>query len=320
MGGFFGLELPSYGHFPQWQEGRSVAVNSGRNALEYILRCLGDVRRVHVPWYTCHTVTETLARLRIPCSFYRVDETLEPLALPEPEYGEYVLYTNYFGIKEACVDALAARYGPRLIVDNALALYSRAREGASSLYSPRKFSGLPDGGVAVMDCPSLTLDERDESAPHAGFLLECLERGVEAASAACERSERRLGEAPLRRMSRLTARLIDGIDYEAARLRRLENFRFLHERLGGWNRLRLDVEAMSAPFCYPLWTGLSGLRDMLIDERILIPLLWPEVLDAAPLDGVERRLALNLLPLPVDQRYGLEDMERIACAVERFYQ
>lgn len=41
IGGFFGLELPEYGNFPQWHAGRSVAVNSGRRALEYILRCLG---------------------------------------------------------------------------------------------------------------------------------------------------------------------------------------------------------------------------------------------------------------------------------------
>ena len=43
IGGFFGLELPEYGNFPQWHAGRSVAVNSGRRALEYILRCLGGM-------------------------------------------------------------------------------------------------------------------------------------------------------------------------------------------------------------------------------------------------------------------------------------
>ena len=48
IGGFFGLELPEYGNFPQWHPGRSVAVNSGRRALEYILRRLGDVRCVRV--------------------------------------------------------------------------------------------------------------------------------------------------------------------------------------------------------------------------------------------------------------------------------
>lgn len=319
IGGFFGLELPEYGNFPQGHAGRSVAVNSGRRALEYILRCLDGVRRVHVPLYTCGTVPETMELLHIPCSCYRLDECLEPESLPALGEGEYFLYTNYFGIKEDCVDRLASRYGGRLIVDNALALYSAPRPGTACFYSPRKFSGLPDGGVAVTDCPGPELTERDESLPHASFLLECAASGPEAAAAASGRSERRLGHAPLRLMSRLTERLIRGIDYEGARRRRMDNFRFLHERLGHLNRLSPDLDSMSAPYCYPLWTGLADLRDALIDARILIPVLWPEVLEKALPGSVEWKLARNLLPLPVDQRWGRQDMERIARTVEEFY-
>lgn len=87
IGGFFGLELPEYGNFPQWHPGRSVAVDSGRRALEYILRRLGDVRCVRVPLYTCRTVVETVERLGIPVIPYRIDERLEPEELPELEKG-----------------------------------------------------------------------------------------------------------------------------------------------------------------------------------------------------------------------------------------
>ncbi|WP_302014689.1 hypothetical protein [uncultured Akkermansia sp.] len=319
IGGFFGLELPEYGNFPQWHEGRSVAVNSGRRALEYILRCLGDVRRVHVPRYTCATILEPMKLLGVPCSFYCIDERLELVNPPVLETGEYLLYANYFGIKEKYVDLLASRYGGRLIVDNALALYSPVRSGVSSFYSPRKFSGLSDGGVAVMEHPRLEVEERDESFPEASFLLECLEHGPERACAACERSERRLQNAPLRRMSRLTERLMRGIDYEQVRRRRMDNFLFLHERLGHLNRLAVDMDSLSGPFCYPFWTAFPELRNVLIDERILIPLLWPEVLAQAPAGSLERKLALHLLPLPVDQRCGPQDMERLARIVEAFY-
>ena len=87
IGGFFGLELPEYGNFPQWHPGRSVAVNSGRRALEYILRRLGDVRCVRVPLYTCRTVVETMERLGIPVITYRIDERLEPEELPNWKRG-----------------------------------------------------------------------------------------------------------------------------------------------------------------------------------------------------------------------------------------
>ena len=57
---------------------------------------------------------------------------------------------------------------------------------------------------------------------------------------------------------------------------------------------------------------------MAIDERILVPLLWPEVLEQAE-GNLERKLALHLLPLPVDQRCGPQDMERVVRTVENFY-
>ncbi len=138
IGGFFGLELPEYGNFPQWHPGRSVAVNSGRRALEYILRRLG-MCAVRVPLYTCRTVVETMERLGIPVITYRIDERLEPEELPELEKGNTFLYTNYFGIKEECVDRLASRYGGSLIVDNALALYSPARSGGLPVQSAQVF-------------------------------------------------------------------------------------------------------------------------------------------------------------------------------------
>ena len=71
----------------------------------------GDVRCVRVPLYTCRTVVETMERLGIPVITYRIDERLEPEELPELEKGNTFLYTNYFGIKEECVDRLASRYG-----------------------------------------------------------------------------------------------------------------------------------------------------------------------------------------------------------------
>ena len=110
-----------------------------------------------------------------------------------------------------------------------------------------------------------------------------------------------------------------GIDYEQARLRRMDNFLLLHERLGHLNSLSVEPDSLSAPFCYPFWTAFPELRNVLIDERILVPLLWPEVLEQAPEGSLERKLALHLLPLPVDQRCGPQDMERVVRTVENFY-
>ena len=65
--------------------------------------------------------------------------------------------------------------------------------------------------------------------------------------------------------------------------------------------------------------GIAGIAGCADRRACCDSLLWPEVLEWAPFDGVERKLALNLLPLPIDQRCGREEMERIARAVEDFY-
>lgn len=43
---------------------------------------------------------------------------------------------------------MAARFGNRLLVDNAQALYDPPMEGIDTFYFPRKFFGVPDGGYA----------------------------------------------------------------------------------------------------------------------------------------------------------------------------
>lgn len=319
IGAYFGLELPSYGNIPQNRPGRSVMLNSGRNALEYILRHLPGITRLHLPAYSCTSLLQPLARLGIPHTAYRITPRLELEQLPRLRPNEHILYINYYALKEHYIDTLAAHYGSRLIIDNSQSLYSPPRPGIPAFYSPRKNSGLPDGGIAVLDRPTLQLTERDTSYSAAGYLLQRLEQTAEAASPACEQSERRLDNLPMRRISLLTERLMHGIDYETARRIRWENFTHLHNRLRDYNKLPIDTSSIATPYCYPLWTGLPGLRNHLIDHGILIPRYWPETACDTPPGSTERQLADNLLPLPVDQRYTAEHMERIIRIVTDYY-
>lgn len=316
IGGFCGLELPQFGNFPQ-REG--VYVNSGRAAFEYILRALGDVRKVYLPLYTCHTLGETLARLGIVTELYSIDDRLEIAAdpVPAPARGEYVLYTDYFGLKLAYVHRLNELYPGRLIVDNCLALYSPSLPNTPTFFSPRKFSGLPDGGVAIVDGESPELPERDVSSSTASFLLQALEYGIAATAEACEENERRLARTPLAPMSRLTELLINSIDYERAALRRTQNYRCLHRFLGSINKLAVP-EMPRGPFCYPFRTNVPELRNYLIDRGIYIPVLWPHLLGDAPAGSIESKLVRELIPLPVDQRYGTDEMREIVAAIRAF--
>ena len=53
----------------------------------------------------------------------------------------------------------------------------------------------------------------------------------------------------------------------------------------------------------------------LIEQKIFVPMLWPNVPEQQPEDSEACRLAEQILPLPCDQRYGAEEMDFIIRAV-----
>ena len=63
----------------------------------------------------------------------------------------------------------------------------------------------------------------------------------------------------------------------------------------------------------------AKIRKKLQAEKIYIPTLWPTVFAVTTPESLEFQMAENILPLPIDQRYGKEDMqymiEKIQCLI-----
>ena len=55
----------------------------------------------------------------------------------------------------------------------------------------------------------------------------------------------------------------------------------------------------------------EGIRSRLASEGVFVPTLWPNVPGDFGAGPVAIDFANNILPLPVDQRYGANDMERV---------
>ena len=105
-----------------------------------------------------------------------------------------------------------------------------------------------------------------------------------------------------------------GINYSNVENIRTKNYLYLFERLEKINKLTL--EKIEGAFVYPLLLNNgSEVRQKLIEQKIYIPVLWPDVLKEAPEDSLEYIYAQNILPLPCDQRYGEDEMEWICKAI-----
>lgn len=316
IGGYFPMSL-DFGN-NDFLHSNLLMLNTGRNALELILRRLHNVKRVWIPYYTCSVIIEPLDKLNIPYSFYRLNESLELKHIVNVVDSEYILYTNYFGVKGDYVTELKNIYKEQLIVDNSQANYNPPI--GYTFYSPRKFFGLPDGGIAFIPGDSIGIDdfELDKSCDRLSHLLIRFEDSAEKGYEAFKANSVKLQGQPIRRMSLLTRTLLGNINFKKARGLRLKNFQYLHSQLKHINKFNFrNMSKSDVPMVYPFWTEDINLREKLLQHKIYVATYWPNVLDWCEENQLEYKFAKEIIPLPIDQRYDKEDMNNILNVIKQ---
>lgn len=306
IGGYFELELPQGSEY----HSSAIALNTGRNCLEYILRVRG-YKNVYLPYYSCDVLLEPFKKLNVKYSFYHINELLEPDEDIQLSDGEAILYVNYFGLKQNCVEELAAKYGQHLIVDNTQAFYDQPIEGIDTFYSCRKFYGVSDGAYLYCD-QRLDMElEQDYSWERMDYLLKRIDLSPQAAYADFRARSAYLRNSSIKKMSQLTHRIMASIDYDIVKTKRRENYLLLESALSETNGISLSLSNGAVPMVYPYLTYNPELRQHLIDNKIYVATYWPNVENMGGQNSVGVVLSKNLIPLPIDQRYGSEEENRI---------
>jgi hypothetical protein len=247
-----------------------------------------------------------------------VNEQLEVDANTRTGIDDWLLYVNYFGICNNQVAQLLQRLSPdQVVLDFSQSFFSRpASDALATIYSPRKFFGVPDGGLLISRIPVSHPETQDTgSFGRISHLMRRLGDSPEAGYAEYQHAEESLAECEPKQMSKLTERILSSIDFDSVSKKRRENFLFLHKELGKDNQLSVDASSITAPLCYPLLTGDSGLRGKLINKRIFISTYWTDAISRISDEWTEK-LVRNLLPLPIDQRYEQNDMERLLSVIQ----
>ena len=312
IGGYFSLELPIREEYHK----DAIRLNTGRNCLEYILRARG-YKKVYVPFYTCEAVMEPINKLNIPYEFYHINIHFEISDHFLMKADEALLYTNYFGLKQHYVEQLAEMVGAQLIVDNTQAFYAEPLEGIDTFYTCRKFFGVADGAYLYTDKLLDDEFEQDESWDRMAHLLKRIDLSAEEGLIDFRKVDDGLDNQPIRKMSKLTQRIMQSIDYETAAKKRRENFGIIHEQLGKENKLELKLDD-TVPMTYPYLASIKGLREKLIDNKIFIARYWPNVLEWTTNDDIEYLLTYQMQPLQIDQRYCKDDMNRIINIIQNY--
>jgi len=307
IGGHFELEL-SYG---EEYHKSALRLNTGRNAFEYILRAK-CYKKVFLPFYTCDSVLEPINKCGLEYEFYKIDNSFRPIFDFETMRAQEVfVYTNYFGIFDNNV-LDATKRARNIIIDDAQAFYAKPLPGIDTFYSPRKFFGIPDGAYLYTNAGIHYELETDVSYERFEHLLGRIDKRGDEFYSAFKNNEKVLGNQPLKKMSNITQRMLSGIDYKFAAEKRKQNFRYLHEALHRSNQLQLELDNTSVPMVYPYLTeNAEELKRKLINRKIYVATYWPNVIDWTKPESFEYHLVTNLIAVPIDQRYRVENMKEV---------
>jgi len=313
IGGYFELELPDRQGMPHIS---LQCFQSARAAFIALLRA-GRPAKVWMPRFICNAMLAPLEKSGIDYAWYDLTDELEVRSEVRLGSDEWLLYVNYFGICGAKVDALLHRFSStQIVLDYSQAFYAPPRkEALATIYSPRKFFGVPDGGFLHTQLPISMPEVVDETSYlRMEHLMRRLVDSPESGYSAYQDAEESLCDLEPRRMSRLTERILSSIDFESARKKRIENFMILHEKLGGGGTLNA-IDENAVPLVYPYRTTNPDLRQHLINNRIFVATYWSDALERLNVDEAEKFIHY-LLPLPIDQRYNKADMERLVSVIK----
>lgn len=308
IGGY--LELEHFGG--ELYHSDSIALNCGRGCFAYLVE-LRDIKTIWLPDFMCGSVPELFQREKVDVRTYLVGRDLLPdYDSFSIDAGEWMLLMDYYGqLQQEDVDRATTASDGRLVVDETQGFFRNPWKGADTVYTCRKWFGVADGGfLSTGDDATLARDiPRDESHARMGWLLGRFERPASEFFAEASTNNDFFACEPAKSMSPITEDILRAIDYNSVRERRNANWEVLSAALHGINGFNLH--SPYGAFMYPLYLGRRGpaVRRSLVAEKIYVPVLWPDVKDVP--EGFAKELAEGIVPLPVDQRYGANEMETI---------
>jgi hypothetical protein len=240
--------------------------------------------------------------------YYNIDFEFNPIFDKVLHEDEYLYVVNYYGqIKNETVIHLKKKHS-NIILDNVMAFFQRPLKNIDTIYSCRKFFGVPDGSYLSTDT---YLEEKLAFASSKDRMKHLLGRYEDNAFDYYDdfkKNELSYKAEPLTFMSRISKNIIGAIDFEKVRTVRNSNYAYIEHMLKDINML--EFVAPDGAFAYPFYVdnGIE-LRRKLAEKKIYIPTLWPNVLHVVPETSVEYQYVTNILPLPCDQRYCAQDLE-----------
>lgn len=319
-----------------------VFTSSGRSAISLILSDIeNNVKKALLPSFTCESVIDPFIRQDYQVCYYHITANgtisqklfLEDLQNNQPSV---VFIHNYFGFNTTSeITELIPEIRKRGIIvieDITQTLYSEFLRSSADYYigSFRKWAGIPDGGFALKATGRFRNKPKTEDSQLAELKLNAMRakydylfhgtgdknsflRMFAEAEDFLERQDK------IYQMSSVSRREQASLKISDLKKRRIDNFRFLLNNIPGSNVLPLfdELPEKVVPLYFPVLCKQERhiIQTKLRDNQIFAPIVWPKPDFMTEHYCGSDHLYENLLCIPCDQRYGIEEMERISSII-----
>lgn len=293
--------------------------------------------RMHLPSFYCMTVARALAADFEIC-WYRdaPSESTPDLQSIAAERGDYILILNTFGLRERTCWTRWAAQNPAVVTieDHSHDPFSGWAQTSTADYSfasLRKTLPIPDGGMLyspkgrVIPRPRPSPSEGAEKRLTAMLLKNAFLRGyaidkdvyrqLEMASQVDLESELDAAASPF------TRNVLQALDIGGMRRRKQENIDHFLERAknqpsGLWSPLPSATRNTEGVPLNVIVTCIDrnvreSLRRYLTGKNIFTAIHWSLDERIAAPDPLAKQLADRILTVPVDFRYGIDDVDRV---------
>ena len=314
-----------------------IFVLSGRTAIDLILQDILKIRpvnSVYMPGWCCESMLAPFVDRGIKVVFYDVKyEDLLKYELDESVLPDVFYLTNYFGYANTLPIEVVKHYGEK----GAVIVYDRTHSfpmedeayqalADYSFASIRKWMGVVGGAVVngLSKSPELkycSYVEAKEEAMHDKWRY--LNGDTSIAKDDFLNAFASFGHCLTHdyrdyAMDDLSYSLYKLTDMDAMKKQRRRNATYLHTHLSGvrfLDSLTNDVFPLFVPVFFETEEKRNAVRKRLIDENIYCPIHWPKPKQIPDKFDVNK-IYYTELSLICDQRYGLDDMQRIVKIIQ----
>lgn len=354
IGSEFWLESPLFNIVPRalkTEDKRIRYLSTGRSALNYILSDMKldknyrHIKKIFLPSFCCESMISPFFYNDYEVEFYSLlfkNGDIEAI-LPELSEEEGILLTSYFGFHSS----KTLMYLNHKCLENAgVVIYDNTHSWLCNNENLKsKFDYIFTSYRKWIYCPGIAKAEKEKS----DFLIEVPDRidinFIEMRNAAAVAKQQYIinnkgekdyflnqfkcaekmiqNEKGYSACDEYSYHILENVDKEKIRKTRRRNAKFLLDKINDLDFINPLFDVLhenDSPLCVPVVVN-SQYRDFircaLVEKELYLPIHWPLSTFHQKLTFQEKQIYESELSLVCDQRYDLEDMQRIITELKK---